>query len=323
MSGGLPCVVNADRSNAGSPDVVALKAATSNDSISSADTSHQGSSKKSGPRAGALNLDLFADIDNKRPAIADCIALLRQSHRFDSAGGIGALAVAAVRGDYRRVMQLLQHEDDEIAWQSQAGHGELIVAMATHYLPLLEAAQKPLAPERAFELMRRQGILCALRHGPYGAIQMNIAIEAVLRKRGLIGAGGEWYAGRPVMMMRNDYGLQLFNGETGIALREATGTLAVFFPAADGSLRRFTPARMVACETAFALTVHKAQGSEFENIALVLPGDASPVLGRELLYTAITRAMHKLSVWGSAEVLKDALMQRAERTSALAERVWR
>jgi exodeoxyribonuclease V alpha subunit len=268
-------------------------------------------------------MDLFADSDDKRPAIGDCIALLRQSHRFDSAGGIGALAAAAVRGDYRSLMQLLQGDADEIAWQSQAGHAELIVAMATHYLPLLEAAQKPLAPERAFELMRQQGILCALRHGPYGAIQLNLAIEAVLRKRGLIGASGEWYAGRPVMMTRNDYGLPLFNGETGIALREASGALAVFFPAADGGLRRFTPARIVACETAFALTVHKAQGSEFENIALILPGDASPVLGRELLYTAITRAMRKLSIWGSAAVLKAALEQRTERNSALAERVWR
>lgn len=249
-------------------------------------------------------------------ALSDNIAVLRRAYRFEADSGIGALAQAALAGDAERSLALLGRETTQ--WRSSDGALQDFIAA---YSPLLQAAQSGAAPQVLMQSTRRFAVLCAHREGPMGARRLNEAIEQGLRRTGLIATSGDWYPGRLVMMNRNDYGLRLFNGEVGIACKDETGGLAVYFPAADGSLIRYATARVAGCETAFAMTVHKAQGSEFESAAFVLPAEASPILSRELFYTAVTRASRRLSIYGGEAAIRAALARRVERDSALAQRL--
>ncbi|MDP2314842.1 MAG: ATP-binding domain-containing protein [Pseudomonadota bacterium] len=126
-----------------------------------------------------------------------------------------------------------------------------------------------------------------------------------------------WYRGRPVMVTHNDAGQRLYNGDVGLAWPAADGTLLVHFPVSHGPPRTFSPTRLPAHETVYAMTVHKSQGSEFDRVLLVLPDEVSPVLTRELLYTGATRAKKEVVVLGSADVVRAAVEARVERSSGL------
>jgi len=153
-----------------------------------------------------------------------------------------------------------------------------------------------------------------VRDGPWGVASLNQHIAASL---GLAGAG--WYAGRPVMVTRNDYALKLMNGDIGLCLNHANG-LRVAFADGQGGVRWVLPARLDAVETVFAMTVHKSQGSEFDHVALVLPERPVAVLTRELLYTGITRARSRLTlVVPQAEVLLRAVGIKVLRSGGLAD----
>ena len=139
--------------------------------------------------------------------------------------------------------------------------------------------------------------------------------RAISRALGFAPEG--WYSGRPVMVTRNDYHLNLMNGDVGLCLPTAQGLRVVF--AQGSTLRWVLPSRLDAVETVFAMTVHKSQGSEFDHVALVLPDKISPVLTRELLYTGITRAKEKLTlVVPQAGVLRQAVKQKILRSGGLA-----
>jgi exodeoxyribonuclease V alpha subunit len=158
---------------------------------------------------------------------------------------------------------------------------------------------------------------------------INRLTERILSRQGRIlfnpRSGSPWYAGRPVLINQNDYGLGLFNGDIGATLKDAPGGsegLTVFFTDASGALRRFLPYRLPPHETVWAMTVHKSQGSEFEDVLLILPQTVSPVLSRELVYTALTRARKRITVFGKREVLSTAILRRLERTSGLRDALW-
>jgi exodeoxyribonuclease V alpha subunit len=177
----------------------------------------------------------------------------------------------------------------------------------------------------AIALFSKFRVLCALRHGPYGVETVNRLVEAILSRAGFIfPQGGRWYAGQPVMITRNDYTLQLFNGDLGLILPDpfAGNELRAFFPAADGGLRTILPLRLPEHETAYAMTVHKSQGSEFEQILLLLPDHRSEVLSRELMYTAISRAKARVELWAADDVFLAAVDHRIERKSGLREILW-
>ena len=157
-------------------------------------------------------------------------------------------------------------------------------------------------------------LLAALRQGPWGVEQLNRQIAQWLQQRGLITACEGWYEGRPVMLTRNDYELRLMNGDVGIALMRPGLGLRVAFAGEPGDVpvRWVLPSRLQAVETVFAMTVHKAQGSEFDHAALAMPAELSPVLTRELVYTAITRARRFFTLCGPAglEALFEAAIRR-------------
>lgn len=173
----------------------------------------------------------------------------------------------------------------------------------------------------AFDRFR---VLCAHRSGPFGTAALNRYIEALLHAARRIETRHAWYPGRPVMITRNDYQLRLFNGDVGITLpaAEAGGRPRVYFPTADGGVRGLPPFRLPAHDTVYAMTVHKSQGSEFDEVVLVLPDDHSPVLTRELLYTGLTRARSRTTVCGSEEAVRAAVARRLQRSSGLREALW-
>ena len=170
-----------------------------------------------------------------------------------------------------------------------------------------------------------------MREGEWGAAGLNRAVQGALERAGLLQARGEWYAGRPVMVTRNDPALGVFNGDVGLALpappAAAAGSAAVGGSTAPGlrvyfadgtQLRSVGVGRLAHVETAFAMTVHKSQGSEFEHTVLVLPPRAGAVLTRELLYTGITRARQAFTlVAAQPGLLATAVQQRTQRASGL------
>jgi exodeoxyribonuclease V alpha subunit len=165
-------------------------------------------------------------------------------------------------------------------------------------------------------------ILCALRNGPYGVGELNRLVEQSLFESGLLQKEGQWYRGRPVMITRNDYSLKLFNGDIGVALPDVNGEMRVFFAAVDGKIRKFSPARLPAHETVYAMTIHKSQGSEFGSVLLILPSEDAPILTRELIYTGLTRARNQVEIWSTEKVLRAALAKRVSRTSGLRDALW-
>jgi exodeoxyribonuclease V alpha subunit len=170
----------------------------------------------------------------------------------------------------------------------------------------------------------RYQLLCALRDGPFGVQGLNQRIEQRLMQLQRIrrpGMGSRWYEGRPVMITRNDSALGLFNGDIGMTMRDEEGNLKVFFPLPDGSIKAIQPSRLPSHETAWAMTVHKSQGSEFDHTALVMPTQFLPVLTRELVYTAITRARRQLTIYSEPGVFQRAVQLQTQRRSGLVERL--
>src|SRR6185295_13163183 len=163
-------------------------------------------------------------------------------------------------------------------------------------------------------------VLCAHRQGAAGVERLNAEIERWLARAGLIVPEGRFYENRPVLITRNDYGLGLFNGDVGVVVREGE-RLRVCFQGTEG-LRFLAPSRLPPHETVFAMTIHKSQGSEFDAVSVVLPETPSPLLSRELLYTAVTRARRRVDVVGSREVIRAAVSRAIQRASGLHDALW-
>jgi len=164
-------------------------------------------------------------------------------------------------------------------------------------------------------------LLCATRVGPYGSIVMNDLVEDILDDNGLISAKGSIYHGMPLIVTENDHLMQLYNGDSGVICLDE-GILKAFFPNIDAGVRAYLPLQIASLERAYALTVHKSQGSEYDHVALVLPKEDSPVLTKELLYTAVTRAKKSLRIISSEESFMAACDKSVIRSSGLYERLW-
>ncbi|WP_323639193.1 exodeoxyribonuclease V subunit alpha [Pectobacterium polonicum] len=260
--------------------------------------------------------------------VGDSICLLRRSYRFDPHSGIGQLALAVNGGDDARVRAVLNGEFADITCSplTEAEEYQSMLAQCVEgyrdYLQLVAAGATPDAVLLAFQRYRQ---LCALREGPFGVAGLNQRIEQALHQAGLIQRSrnplNRWYPGRPVMIERNDAALGLFNGDIGIAMIGENGELRVFFPLPNGETKDVTPSRLPPHDTAYAMTVHKSQGSEFDHTALVLPNHYLPVLTRELVYTAITRARQRLSLYTDVRILCRAVKTPTQRYSGLEERI--
>jgi exodeoxyribonuclease V alpha subunit len=250
--------------------------------------------------------------------LADAVVLLTHSHRFAADSGIGELARRINTGDARGTLSLLQEPRTDLTWHSTPTPQSLLKRIEDGYARYLEVAQSA-EPAAAFSAFNQFRLLTAQREGAYGVAGLNEALEARYQRRFKLGPRERWYAGRAVMVQSNDYALGLFNGDIGICLYGEQG-LRVWFETEDGH-RSFSTTRLPSHETAFAMTVHKSQGSEFTEVLLVLPEHASPLLTRSLFYTGITRAKHKVEIWALAPRISEAVNTRAERAAGLAQRL--
>jgi exodeoxyribonuclease V alpha subunit len=266
--------------------------------------------------------------------LADCVVWLERNYRFGLDSPIGRLSLAIRNGLASAALEVLRIDPAEacaaaLHEDSQAALSERTVArLAAGFDPYADALAAALAaetpdPAPLFDALNRFRVLCATRSGPRGVDQVNTAMAAQVRRAAgvTLAVGAQWFAGRPVMVTRNDYALGLFNGDIGIALPGAGGALRVYFRTGDGGLRAVSPAALPPHDTAFALTVHKSQGSEFEHAVLMLPSAFSRVLSRELVYTAITRARERVEVIGARAVLAQAIATPTQRDSGLAARI--
>ena len=273
---------------------------------------------------------VFADLCQASPAarspLERCVVTLTRNFRFDEAGGIGRLAAAVVRGAAADALTALADRSDEETEMRPLADARAFERLAAEYTdahcaPLLQMVQDMRTPPAdGTGLLSRLRVLCAHRTGPFGAERFNRAVERRLRARGLALAHDEFYPGRPILVTRNDQRTGLSNGDTGVILRTAAGRLQVWFPElpdADGRPRLVAPARLPRHESFYAMTVHRAQGSEYDEVAIV-PGPAdSRVVTRELLYTAVTRARRRVVVYGDEAGVTAAVERPSTRSSGL------
>lgn len=258
--------------------------------------------------AGAVFADLCAS-----PQLADCVAALTTSFRFGSQSGIGRFAEALRNGDAAAAITVLKSGNEAVAWQPQVDLAGVIGAAREAYAPYLAAVAAGRPAMELFGCFNRFRVLCALRTD-VERVNQALALRPV----------PQWFASLPLIITRNDALLQLYNGDVGLVLPDpADGQLKACFPgrALGEEPRWITPLRLSNWEPAWAMTVHKSQGSEFERVLLALPGVPSAVATRELVYTAVTRARQGVSLWASEGVLADAIARRAERMSGLQEQI--
>jgi len=257
--------------------------------------------------------------------IRDCIIQLEKNYRFGSDSGIGAVSYAVNTGDGDRAIKLMKSGVyGDITWKNLPHPNDLPQVIKDTIIQGYGDYLRAMNPFEVFQVFERFRILCALREGPFGVAALNILAEQILREERLINPDMIWYPGRPVLITRNDYTLRLFNGDMGIVLPDPSvnNELRVFFPATDGTVKKFHPFRLPEHETVYAMTVHKSQGSEFDKVLLILPDRESPVLTRELIYTSITRAKKSVEIWGNENVFRTAVSRYIERTSGLRDALW-
>jgi exodeoxyribonuclease V alpha subunit len=270
-------------------------------------------------------LDIAIDSSKDRSVLQDAIVVLKKSFRFDDQSPIGALSRSVNDGDADKVLELFKTQQVQISRQVIHDARDLAGRLSKK---LLDGCAEYLIsedPYYAFEQFNRFKILCAVNSGPFGVHAVNRLAEQILRREGLIQTDRDWYRGRPILVTRNDYNLSLYNGDMGITLPgpgSGSRDLQVYFAGSSGQPRRFPVYRLPEHETVYAMTVHKSQGSEFEDVVLILPDRDYPLLTRELFYTAITRARQSISVWGSEDVICNTLKRKIERTSGLWDALW-
>lgn len=285
------------------------------------------------------NTHLQVGSDEQNP-LAQQTVMLRHSRRFASSSGIGQLAKWVNTGNIKQARQLLKQTLPDLGNltinQVKDSNFEKFILTGSekhdgysHYLTVLKN-QRPDVTIPAYDpawkkwanqvltAFNQFQLLAVLREGQWGINELNKTIAYMLYRHGYISHFDGWYEGRPVLMTHNDYALGLMNGDIGITLAfpvenapEQT-VLKVVFPYNDGTqnLREVLPSRLSSAETVFAMTVHKSQGSEFSHTALILPDQLNPVLSRELLYTAITRARHKFTLIESEQRIFDETINR-------------
>ena len=288
--------------------------------------------------ACGIPLDDAHIADGARETARDCIIELQKSYRFSGESGIALFSAKVKQNDDEGGVAVLRagvHAD--LAWTEMGSCAHLGRTIREHVITgfrsYLEKVGELAGPDgddpdrrlqRVFEAFEGFRILCAVREGFCGVNALNRLTEEILDEEGFLERDRKWYLGRPVLIQRNDYTLRLFNGDVGLYLPDIlTGAEPrVFFPGAEGTFRSFHPQRLPGHETVWAMTVHKSQGSEFDVILLVLPDRESPVMSRELVYTAVTRARKQVTVLGSEPVLRQAILCSTRRLSGLSDALW-
>ena len=269
----------------------------------------------------------LAQVEDESAArtIGDAVVVLERVHRFGEDSPIADLADAIRAGDEDKAVDILRSSPDALEWIPEVenpdeGDPVLWEAVLGSRVPMVEAAMRGEA-EEALRLLAEQAVLCAHRRGPYGVGRWVPAIERRIQAElSEFKPSDEWHVGRPAMVTRNDYRLNVYNGDIGVTVASGDG-LVVAFPGDEGP-RLISPARLSDIQTVHAMTIHKSQGSQFAGVAVILPEPTSRLLTRELFYTAVTRASNRVTIVGKEESIRTAISRRVARASGLRELLW-
>jgi len=251
----------------------------------------------------------------REPPLSRCHTHLTQSRRFAEQGALARLANAIAAGDAESALAACDG-DAEVQRFTDARSTPLLEQAVDAYRELQAAPDSAAALRTA----NRFRVLTALRHGPSGNLALDRAIEQRLKRHAGVRADAPWWRGRLLMVTVNRAEVGLFNGDVGVVWPDDRGEPKVWFEVADDALRAISPAALPPHEGAFALTVHKAQGSEFDRVALVT-GPDSAVLSRELLYTGVTRARSAIALYSTPDVLRAGIARRTQRWNGLTDRL--
>ncbi len=266
--------------------------------------------------------------NSETSVVANGLALLHKSYRFGQFSGIGALAKAVNHGDIAALKRVWRqgYQDIGLHQQNDNNRQQIVQMSVNGYKGYLEQAKRIETADDIYKVIRlfnQFQLLTPLRAGKFGLEELNQAIETSLNRYRFIDlTQGVWYLGRPVMILSNDHGQQLYNGDIGILLpdiEDEEGAARVYFIMADGQLKSFLPSRLPAHETVYAMTIHKSQGSEFDNVVISMPNQWSALLTKELVYTGITRAKQSVDIFCSAQILQKSMLTKTLRVSGLAK----
>jgi exodeoxyribonuclease V alpha subunit len=266
-------------------------------------------------------LGLLVGRDRAEEPVHGVVQLL---HTWRYGGAIDELARAIRSSDPDATMAALRSGHPELAFvDADIAHG--------HGLGMLEqqvgAAGRAVHDAAlagdvagAIAALDQHRLLCAHRRGPFGVLRWSREMERWLTEAVPgYGEDGEWYLGRPLLVTANDYEMNLYNGDTGVVVDTAQGVRAAF--ARGGEATLIAPVRLDAVQTMHAMTVHRAQGSQFACVSVIVPPPESPLLTRELLYTAASRATERVQIFGSEEAIRRAVTRPANRASGLRGRL--
>jgi exodeoxyribonuclease V alpha subunit len=251
--------------------------------------------------------------------LAERIVELKLSHRFKALGDIGLLSRAIIGGDTDAVGKMMDANTSTTVRFDSGDDDKILEAFVAGYEHFIKEPDPAMALQRLNDLR----VLVTVREGPRGLYQINRRIEELLQARKLIRTGRDFYDHRPVIVTRNNYELGLFNGDIGITRKEGNKH-RVYFENESGEMRPILSAYLSHCETVYAMTIHKSQGSEFSRVLVILPDDRkNPILTRELLYTGVTRAKESVIVRGSRETVLHTVAQQVRRISGITGRMAR
>ena len=270
-------------------------------------------------------IDSAPAVDANRAPLSGQVVTL--THTWRASAGLRDALDALRHGDRSWLESMLTGMDaGDLEWHACADvaavRGHVRAWVDAHEAWYANLMRNDVAPVDALHLLRQAQILCALREGAFGAASVNALITRQLAARFGFDADRDWHHGRPVIVTRNDYARSLYNGDVGIALEGTEGLRVWFDGGEDGAPRSFSPRALPTHETAWAITIHRSQGSEYDEVAVLLPADAQHrILSRELLYTAVSRARAHAQLWTSADAMRAAVANPVQRRSGLRERL--
>ncbi len=267
--------------------------------------------------AGAVLSDLVAGYEGRPDSPVAAL-----STNFRSEEDIKSLAAALRSGDADEVIAVLRAPSEQVSWVETSDAAEVEAALRPDSLASARAvwaAARDEDAERALAELDRYRLLCAHREGLYGVRRWNHLVERWLAEDPDVEIYDEWYVGRPLLVTSNDYALDVYNGESGVVVRQDQRRRV--FVAGSERLKEFAPGRLEAVETMHAMTIHKSQGSQADRVSVLLPDEGSRLLTLELFYTAITRARHHVRVVGSEAAVRAAVDTRAQRATGLRARL--
>jgi exodeoxyribonuclease V alpha subunit len=247
------------------------------------------------------------------------VVSLTKTHRYGEE--IGRLAVALRDGDADAVMEVLRASGERVSFLETDDAEPLLKPDLLEAAVAIRSAAESGDDAGALAALDRHRLICAHRDGPRGVAHWNRLVERWLAQATGQDFWPRWYPGRPVLVTHNDYGLGIYNGETGVVVRRPDGELRGLIPSSGGTVLDFATTRLAEVETMHALTVHKSQGSQVDRVSVLLPAEDSRLLSRELFYTAVTRARQSVRVVGTEAEVRAAVGRRAVRATGLADRL--